>query len=456
MGDKMKKKTRYECSSCGHIAPGWIGKCPVCNEWGTIEEVEIIETKHKKRASSTVNASRLSEVSINTSSKHFSGIDEFNRVIGGGLVKDSVSILTAKPGSGKSTLLLELSNDFASRGLKVLYISGEESESQIKSRAIRIMEEIPSNIWLLSTNSLDRAIEIIEKIDPDIIFIDSIQTFTLDEFNSKQGSPVQTVECTGKLIEIAKNPKNPRAVIMVGHMTKADEIAGLRTLEHMVDTVIILESDFSDDLRLLYTSKNRFGRTGEMGLFKMQENGIKQVENPSEEFITKRDSDIAGSAIAVTKEGSRYIAVEIESLVSASFQPYPIRIADSLNKDRLNTIIAILEQRAGIKLYDKNVIIKTTGGLSLKKQDSDLAILMSIASSVTNKPVDNRTAFVAEVGLTGELKPVQQLEQRIMELERLGYKKAYCSELNDIKSQYNNFLIIKKSHISEVIGEVLK
>ncbi len=456
MGEKMKKKTRYECSSCGHIAPGWIGKCPVCNEWGTIEEVEVLETKSKRTVNGDVKASRLSEVSINTSSKHISGIEEFNRVIGGGLVKDSVSILTAKPGSGKSTLLLELSNDFADKGLKVLYISGEESESQIKSRAIRIMEDIPSNIWLLSTNSLDRAVDIIDKIDPDIVFIDSIQTFTLDEFSSKQGSPVQTVECTSKLIEIAKNPNKPRAVIMVGHMTKADEMAGLRTLEHMVDTVIILESDFSDDLRLLYTSKNRFGRTGEIGLFKMQENGIKQVENPSEEFITKRDSDIAGSAIAVTKEGSRYIAVEIESLISSSFQPYPIRIADSLNKDRLNTIIAILEQRAGIKLYDKNVIIKTTGGLSLKKQDSDLAILMSIASSVTNKPVDNRTAFVAEVGLTGELKPVQQLEKRIMELERLGYKKAYCSELNDIKSQYNNFLIVKKSHISEVIGEVLK
>lgn len=455
MGEKMKKKTRYECSSCGHIVPGWIGKCPVCDEWGTIEEVEIVESKHSTRKNINVKASRLSEVNINTSSKYISGIEEFNRVIGGGLVKDSVSILTAKPGSGKSTLLLELSNDFAGSGLKVLYISGEESESQIKSRANRIMDEIPANIWLLSTNSLDKAVQIIEKIDPDIIFIDSIQTFTLDEFNSKQGSPVQTVECTGKLIEIAKNPNNPRAVIMVGHMTKADEMAGLRTLEHMVDTVIILESDFSDDLRLLYTSKNRFGRTGEIGLFKMQENGIKQVENPSEEFITKRDSDIAGSAIAVAKEGSRYIAVEIESLVSSSFQPYPIRIADSLNKDRLNTIIAILEQRAGIKLYDKNVIIKTTGGLSLKKQDSDLAILMSIASSVTNKPIDNRTAFIAEVGLTGELKPVKQLEQRIMELERLGYNKAYCSELTDIKSQYNNFLIVKKSHISEVISEVL-
>ncbi len=452
----MKKKTKYKCTSCGHIAPAWVGKCPVCGEWGTIEEVEEFKSSNARKSYKMSEAIKLMDVNIDTSKKHNSRINEFNRVIGNGLVKDSVSILTAKPGSGKSTLLLELAYDFADQGLKVLYISGEESESQIKSRANRIMNAIPDNIWLLSTNSMDSAINSISKIDPDIVFVDSIQTFTLEEFSSKQGSPVQTVECTGRLIDIAKDKGRPRAVILVGHMTKADEMAGLRTLEHMVDTVMILESEFSDDLRILYASKNRFGRTGEIGLFKMMDNGIKEVENPSEEFITIRDNEVAGSAIGITKEGSRYMAVEIESLVSNAFQAYPLRIGDSLNKDRLNTIIAILEQRAGLRLYDKNVIIKTTGGLNLKKQDSDLAVLMSIASSVIGVPIDNKTAFVAEVGLTGELKAVQQLENRIMELKRLGYKRAFCSKNSEIKNIDTDFTLVRKSHISEVIDEVLK
>ncbi|MDO5718700.1 MAG: DNA repair protein RadA [Tissierellia bacterium] len=451
----MKEKIIYQCRSCGYIAPGWIGKCPVCNEWESIEEIKSSKNQNKSKLQYLSNAKKLSDIEINKNSRYKSGIGEFNRVIGGGLIIDSVSILAAKPGSGKSTLLLELAYDYSKQGLKILYLSGEESESQIKSRALRIMPEIPDKIWLLSTNSMDLAIDAIERIDPDIVFLDSIQTFLLSEHNSKQGSPVQTVECTNKLVEIAKNPEKPKAVVIIGHMTKSDEMAGLRTLEHMVDTVLFIESDMSDDLRILLSTKNRFGRTGEIGLFRMQENGFKELKDPSDEFITRRDSDIKGSAVALIREGSRYIAVEIESLVSNSFQPYPIRIGECVNKNRLNTLIAILEQRAGIKLYDKNVIIKTTGGLDLKHQDSDLAILMSIASSVVDKPIDNKTAFVAEVGLTGELKPVKQMDQRISELQRLGYKSCYYADNGRGKIiELENFKAVPKKHITEVLKEV--
>lgn len=422
----MKKKIQYKCSSCGESFLTWAGKCSSCGAWGTIEEHEYTQSKaQKSNRTKSLRVERLDDIELGTSQRYISGIGEFDRVLGGGIVKDSLSILTAKPGSGKSTMLLELAKNYSKLGIKILYISGEESSSQIKERALRIMEEIPQSIWILSTNSMDEASEAIEDINPDLIFFDSIQTLSLEEYSSRPGSPIQTVECTNKILEICKNPTRPRAAIMIGHMTKSDEMAGLRTLEHMVDTVLYLQSDMDEDLRILNASKNRFGSTGEIGIFRMQENGLKEVADPSEEFTTVREEEISGSALALIKEGSRHIAVEIESLVSPSFQAFPLRIGDSINKDRLNTLVAILEQRAGIKLYDQNVIIKTTGGLALRQLDSDLAVLISIASSALNKAVPKGSVFLAEVGLTGELKQVRNQETRIEELKRLGYKSVY-------------------------------
>lgn len=453
----MKKKIEYVCSECGEKYLTWAGKCSNCGQWGTIEERDFIQTPSSKTITkaqiNNIEVKKLNEIEVGTNDRYLSGISEFDRVLGGGLVKDSISILTAKPGSGKSTLLLELAYSYAKKGIKILYVSGEESASQIKERAMRIMPEILENIWILSTNSMDEALVSIENIDPDMVFFDSIQTLTLAEFTSRTGSPIQTVECTNKILEISKNPKRPRASIIIGHMTKADEMAGLRTLEHMVDTVLYLQSDMEEDLRILSANKNRFGSTGEIGIFRMGEKGLKEVKDPSKEFTTLRKEGVSGSALSLVKEGTRHIAVEIESLVSPSFQAYPFRISESMKKDRLNTLIAILEQRAGIKLYDQNVIIKTTGGLNLRQQDSDLAILISIASSALNKPVPQGTVFLAEVGLTGELKAVRLLDQRIEELERLGYKSVFCYGSGK-EEKIGNITKYPMKNIKEVIGKI--
>ncbi|MFL8887775.1 DNA repair protein RadA [Helcococcus kunzii] len=455
----MKLKTIYRCTECGaeHIA--WAGKCSSCGSWNTLVE-EVVE-KNPKSKSQTLNrvskkSNRLKSVSSDTSERILTGINEFDRTIGGGIVQDSVSILTAKPGAGKSTLLLEISYNLAKSGKKILYISGEESESQIKNRANRIMDDIPEDIYIISTNSMDLAIEEIKDINPDVIFLDSIQTLALSEYSQRPGTPTQTIECANAIVDICKDSNNPKAAILVGHMTKSGEMAGLMTLEHLVDTVLVLENQDDTQLRVLRTTKNRFGYTGEIGLFDMVESGLKEVLNPSEYFITPRQKPVEGSALAVIKEGSRILTVEVESLVSPSFTPYPIRIGDSLRKDQLNTLISILEQRAGFGLYDKNVILKTTGGLKLSEQAVNLAIIMSIVSSLKKIGIDNHTVFIAEVGLTGELKRVPDIEKRLLELDRLGFTKAYIAKGNYDLSKLQNLEVKQLYNINEVIKDVFR
>ncbi|WP_282926475.1 DNA repair protein RadA [Helcococcus kunzii] len=455
----MKLKTIYRCTECGaeHIA--WAGKCSSCGSWNTLVE-EVVEKNPKSKAQ-TLNrvskkSNRLKSVSSDTSERILTGINEFDRTIGGGIVQDSVSILTAKPGAGKSTLLLEISYNLAKSGKKILYISGEESESQIKNRANRIMDDIPEDIYIISTNSMDLAIEEIKDINPDVIFLDSIQTLALSEYSQRPGTPTQTIECANAIVDICKDSNNPKAAILVGHMTKSGEMAGLMTLEHLVDTVLVLENQDDTQLRVLRTTKNRFGYTGEIGLFDMVESGLKEVLNPSEYFITPRQKPVEGSALAVIKEGSRILTVEVESLVSPSFTPYPIRIGDSLRKDQLNTLISILEQRAGFGLYDKNVILKTTGGLKLSEQAVNLAIIMSIVSSLKKIGIDNHTVFIAEVGLTGELKRVPDIEKRLLELDRLGFTKAYIAKGNYDLSKLQNLEVKQLYNINEVIKDVFR
>lgn len=450
-----KLKKVYECKNCGHTESLWQGKCPSCGKWGSLLEKEVdvkkakyIEIDNEKRAKP------LKEVRVDESLRIKSTYKEFDRAIGGGLVRDSVSILTARPGAGKSTLLLQLSESFAKDNLDVLYISGEESESQIKARADRIMEDVPKNIWILSTNSMDLAEAEIKAKNPDVVFLDSIQTFYLKEFDNKIGSPTQTIECANKCVELAKNSDKKRAFIMIGHMTKQGEMAGLRTLEHLVDTVLLLDGASEDDLRILTATKNRFGRTGEIGLFSMQEEGLVEIDNPSSYFITKRDKDVEGSAISVMKEGSRLLEVEIESLVSKSFMPYPQRIGDCLRKDELNILISILETRVGLNLFESNVIIKATGGLRLKEPSVNLAIMMSIASSYLKKPISDKTVFIAEVGLTGELKKVPQIKQRLKELERLGYKECFIAKNSCDTKDFKKLKVHACTNIKDVISMV--
>lgn len=425
----MKVKTVYKCSNCGYKSPKWAGKCPDCGEWNTLEETEEVKSGAKTaKTAAKQPVSRLAEVETGNDQRLMTGITEFDRVMGGGIVRDSVTIITSPPGGGKSTLSLMAASAVAKQGYRVLYASGEESDSQIKNRADRILETIEQNIFILADTSMDRVLEAITEVDPDLIILDSIQTYALAEFlPSRAGNPTQTMECASALVSVAKNKKRPRAALMIGQMNKSDEIAGLRALEHLVDAVLMLEGEGADELRCLIATKNRFGSTGEMGFFTMTETGLASIDNPSEYFVTKRQKEdrVSGSALTVLKEGSRPVIAEIESLVSASFTPYPSRISETMKKDTMNTLISILEQRGNLKLYDKNVVIKTTGGLYLKEQAANLAVLMSIASSVYNKPIPSNWAFLADVGLTGELKRVPSMESRVKELDRMGFEKVF-------------------------------
>ncbi len=427
----MAKKLRYVCSHCSHEETGWTGKCPACGTWGSMEET-MVETKSSKKsgpgqANKQAKAVALKDVELTSSERMDTGMEELNRVLGGGLVRDSVSMLTAKPGAGKSTLLLQVAGLVAQKNIRTLYASGEESSSQIKARALRILGDIPEEIYLLSTNSMDDLITETARIKPQVLIVDSVQTFALDEYPQRQGSPTQTVQVTASLVDICKQVDRPIAAFLVGHMTKGDEMAGLRTLEHLVDSVLYLESSNDENLRVLRSTKNRFGYTGEIGLFQMTEKGLEEVQDPYDLFLTKRERPIPGSAISLQREGSRLIPIEIEALVSPSYAAYPIRIGDTMKRDTLNTLVSILEQKADFTMSNKNVVLKSTGGLAIAEKVCDLAILVAIASSALDKPVSGKTAFLAEVGLTGELKRVSQMDRRLKELDRIGFEEVYIA-----------------------------
>lgn len=456
------KKSTYVCTNCGYEMAGFMGKCPECGSWGSMEEKAIESKKGNRLQSGKIyvkkNTKRLLDVETRNSDRIITNMNEFNRVMGGGIVKDSITILAAKPGAGKSTLLLQVANELALMGKKVLYASGEESESQIKSRADRVLRSIDSNLWVVSDNSMDNVLENIDEIDPDLIIIDSIQTFTLDAFpSSRAGSPTQTMECAYELVKVAKNPDRPRAVFVIGQMTKDDEIAGVRALEHLVDTVLIIEGESGEELRTLLATKNRYGSTGEMGFFNMTEEGMVSIDNPSEYFMTHREGNsVSGSCLTVVREGTRPIILEIESLVSDSFTPYPTRIGEALKREQLNTLVSILEQRGEMKLFDKNVVIKTTGGIRLKEQSSNLAVIMSIVSSVFQQGIPNDFVFISDVGLTGELKKVPALESRLREVDRMGFRRAYIAKGHGKSLKTNKLEIIEMTTLKDVINHVYK
>jgi len=458
----MKIKTVFVCSSCGYKTPKWMGRCSKCEEFNTFSEEEertLPKGKVSKRKENSTEAVQLKRVETGNSDRIVTSIKEFNRVVGGGLVKDSVTIVASPPGGGKSTLTLAIANDAATKGLNVLYASGEESESQIKSRADRIFKSIDDKLWIMADTCLDNILAEVRGKDCDLIVIDSIQTFQLDEFlPSRAGSPTQTMECAGELVALAKGSKKPVAVIIIGQMNKNDELAGLRSLEHLVDTVLVMDGDNEEELRSLIATKNRFGSTGEMGFFSMTEAGLISIDNPSEFFVTQREEaeTVSGCAITVIKEGSRPVIAEVESLVSRSFTPYPTRIGEALRREQLNTLISVLEQRCGISLFDKNVVVKTTGGLKLREQAGNLAIMMCIASSVFDKPIGNTVAFISDVGLTGELQKVPAVENRIKELDRMGFKKVYVPT-GSVKNKNIGKIEVKElKYLLQVINDVFK
>lgn len=453
-------KIKYSCTVCGQVYAKWQGRCDSCKEWNTIEEQSVATNPTKTNRYITKpksTAKRLVDVSSSDSKRLITTIGEFNRVMGGGIVRDSLTIITARPGAGKSTLLLQVAQDIASQGLNVLYASGEESESQIKSRAKRILETIPNNIWIYSDMSLNQVLVEIEEIDADLIIVDSIQTFGMEEIEASLGGPKQTMACANALLQVAKNGKKPRAVIVVGQMTKDDEMAGVRALEHLVDTVLLIEGESSEELRGITATKNRFGSTGESSFFAMTEHGMLPIENPSEYFMTEREEtvQVSGSALTVIKEGSRAIIVEIESLVSTSYTPYPSRISEMIKREQLNTLISILEQRTKVQLFDKNIVVKSTGGIKLKEQAVNLAVAMCIVSSAKNKSIPNNIVFIADIGLTGELQRVPTIETRLKEADRMGYQKAYIAKRSlQRKTAFKQLQVIEKNTLSEVIKEI--
>lgn len=458
-----KSKVIFVCNECDYEVPKWMGKCPNCNNWNTFNEKVVQAKKANSKISEatlkgSIEVKKLSEVIATNSDRIVTDINEFNRVMGGGIVRDSINIITAKPGAGKSTLLLQVANDIASKGMKVLYASGEESDSQIRNRAGRILNKINENIWVVSTTSMDSVISAINDINPHLIIVDSIQTFTLDEYlPSRAGSPTQTMECASELLKVAKNRENPKAIFLVGQMNKNEEIAGLRSLEHLVDAVLVIEGGSDEELRSLISTKNRFGSTGEMGFFSMTEEGMVSIDNPSEFFMTKREegNEAVGTALTVVREGSRPIILEIESLVSNSFMPYPSRICENIGKDQLNTLISILEQRGYINLSNKNVVIKTTGGLRLRETAINLCTIMSIASSAKEIPISSSIVFISDVGLTGELKKVPSLETRLKEVDRMGFKKAYIAKGSlTRKIKFDYLKVIECNNLMDVIKSV--
>ena len=454
-----KPKTTYRCTSCKNTVSRWAGQCPHCGSWNTIEEFsESVGPATKqavaKAANKNVNAIRLRDVQKQETNRIVTEIGEFDRVAGGGLVNDSITIIAGCPGIGKSTILLSLANKMLELGKTVVYASGEESASQIKSRAERLSLNHIDDMYISDTTCMDDVLSLILQVDADFIIADSINTFTLnDHLPSRAGSPTQTVECASALQDCAKRSHKPRAVIMVGQVNKEDELMGMRALEHMVDTVLMLEGDSNDTFRILYTTKNRFGDTGETGFFQMTEHGMIEVKNPSEFFLTDRSEPVIGTSLTVLKEGSRPIVVEIESLVTKSFTAYPSRITETMSRDRVNVLISILEQHCGMTFVDKNVIINAQNNLKLKKSDTSLATLMSVCSSYFKKPLPFNSVYLADVGLTGELKKIPNIDVRLKELDRMGYGDVYVAKDTQI-GNYKNIRVIRCNKIEDVLKSV--
>ena len=449
-----KTKTAFFCQNCGTQYAKWIGQCTSCKEWNTIVE-EVVQKEDKRSwktdATSVKQASKPLRVSEITQEKELrldTQDQEFNRVLGGGLVPGSLTLLGGEPGIGKSTLLLQIALKLP---YKTLYVSGEESQRQIKMRADRILPK-SENCYILTETKTQNIFQQIGDVEPDLVVIDSIQTLHSDYIESAAGSISQIRECTAELIKFAKESHTP--VILVGHITKDGTIAGPKILEHMVDTVLQFEGDRNYVYRILRSLKNRFGSTAELGIYEMQGSGLREVNNPSEVLISKNEEDLSGTAIAATVEGMRPLLIEIQALVSTAVYGTPQRSATGFNAKRLNMLLAVLEKRAGFKLAAKDVFLNITGGISVDDPAIDLAVMAAILSSNADIPIEKGTCFAAEVGLAGEIRPVQRVDQRILEAEKLGFSTIFVSKNNKIGLKNAGIQIQKVSKIEDVVSHL--
>ncbi|HEL2303439.1 TPA: DNA repair protein RadA [Streptococcus suis] len=451
-----KKKTTFVCQSCEYHSPKYLGRCPNCGSWSSfVEEVEVAEVKNE-RVSLTGEKTRpmkLNEVSSIQVARTKTNMEEFNRVLGGGVVPGSLVLIGGDPGIGKSTLLLQVSTQLSTIGT-VLYVSGEESAQQIKLRAERL-GDIDSEFYLYAETNMQSIRTEIEKIKPDFLIIDSIQTIMSPDISSVQGSVSQVREVTNELMQIAKT--NNIATFIVGHMTKEGTLAGPRTLEHMVDTVLYFEGERQHTFRILRAVKNRFGSTNEIGIFEMQSQGLVEVLNPSEVFLEERLDGGTGSAIVVTMEGTRPILAEVQALVTPTMFGNAKRTTTGLDFNRASLIMAVLEKRAGLLLQNQDAYLKSAGGVKLDEPAIDLAVAVALASSYKDKPTNPQECFIGEIGLTGEIRRVNRIEQRINEAAKLGFTKVYApkNSLTGIKVP-KEITVIGVTTIGEVLQKVFK
>ncbi|MGC6568920.1 DNA repair protein RadA [Streptococcus sp. VTCC 12886] len=449
-----KKKTTFVCQNCEYHSPKYLGRCPNCGSWSSfVEEVEVAEVKNE-RVSLTGEKTRpmkLNEVSSIQVARTKTNMEEFNRVLGGGVVPGSLVLIGGDPGIGKSTLLLQVSTQLSTIGT-VLYVSGEESAQQIKLRAERL-GDIDSEFYLYAETNMQSIRTEIEKIKPDFLIIDSIQTIMSPDISSVQGSVSQVREVTNELMQIAKT--NNIATFIVGHMTKEGTLAGPRTLEHMVDTVLYFEGERQHTFRILRAVKNRFGSTNEIGIFEMQSQGLVEVLNPSEVFLEERLDGATGSAIVVTMEGTRPILAEVQALVTPSMFGNAKRTTTGLDFNRASLIMAVLEKRAGLLLQNQDAYLKSAGGVKLDEPAIDLAVAVALASSYKDKPTNPQECFIGEIGLTGEIRRVNRIEQRINEAAKLGFTKVYApkNSLTGIKVP-KEITVIGVTTIGEVLQKV--
>ncbi len=446
-----KVKTTIFCQNCGTQFSKWQGQCSACKEWNTIAE-EVIQKAEKvnwdvakKTTSRASKSQKISEIPSVSEARLNTKNTELNRVLGGGIVPGSLILLGGEPGIGKSTLMLQVALQLP---YKTLYVSGEESAQQIKMRADRIFPD-SENCFILTETKTQNIFKQIAELNPDIVIIDSIQTLHTDYIESSPGSISQIRETTTELIKFAKETNTP--VILIGHITKDGNIAGPKILEHMVDTVLQFEGDRNHVYRILRAQKNRFGSTNELGIYEMQGNGLKEVENPSEILISKNEEDLSGTAISATLEGMRPLMIEIQALVSTAVYGTPQRSATGYNAKRLNMLLAVLEKRAGFKLGAKDVFLNVTGGITVDDPAIDLAVVAAVLSSNIDIAIDKSMCFAAEIGLAGEVRPVTRVDQRISEAEKLGFTSIVISKYCKIPKKEYTIKIIKVAKVHDVV-----
>ena len=452
----MKEKTIYYCKECGNETMKWQGRCPACGQWNTIVEYkQAPKARSSNPASSRIGgreAKTLSEVDTAAEVRFSTGMEELDRVLGGGAVRGSLVLVGGAPGIGKSTLLLQLCS-YVCRNLTVLYVSGEESESQLKMRAVRLGVS-GDKLFVLSETAIEEVLDTVEQMNPDVLVIDSIQTLYSQESTSAPGSVNQVKECTMTLMRLAKS--RGITIFVVGHINKDGAIAGPKVLEHMVDCVLYFEGDRNSSCRLISAAKNRFGSTNELGVFDMHENGLVEVENPSEMLLSGRPLDAPGTCVACAMEGTRPVLAEIQALVVSSSFSVPRRTTDGFDFNRATLLMAVLDKQGGMRLSGCDGYINVIGGLTLSEPAADLPLILAIASSYRDKPIPSGLAAIGEVGLTGEIRAVSYLPQRLQELHRLGFEQAVIPHQGSAKIiPPDGMKILRVKNIRQAIDEVL-